>query len=323
MWGTIMRGVTDYPMWRAGLAALMAAATVLCAGPAAAQTAPGQPAPDTRGSGPYPALKEEVAALPGFVVYRPANLAAIPSGGLGVYLFGNGGCGADGATARMHLLEIASHGYVAVAPGGIHSGPGATPLPPRGQPDLGASFSPDTPIDALQTALDGLMRENAREGSPFYRRINPDEVAASGHSCGGLQALKVAADPRVKTVVMMNSGLFPDGSQTLGGLSPAKASLAQLRGSVLYVLGGPEDIAYANGMDDFARIGHIPAAVVDLPVGHGGTFNQPNGGRAARIVTDWLQWRLRGDAVAAAQFRGPDCGLCRDAGVKLQRKSLD
>lgn len=304
------------------LAALAAVAAIALPTIAPAQAAPDL-APDTRGGGRYPAIKEEVASLPGFVVYRPADLAAVAPGGLGVYLFGNGGCEADGAVARMHLLEIASHGYVAIAPGGIHSGPGATPLPPKRTPDLGAGFRPDTPIDALRTALDWVMAQNAREGSAFYRKINPDQVAASGHSCGGLQAMKIADDPRVRTLVMMNSGLFPDGSDRLGGLAPAKASLGQLKGSILYVLGGPEDIAYANGMDDFSRINHIPAVVADLPVGHQGTFKQPNGGRAAAIVVDWLQWRLRGDPAAAARFRGEACGLCADPGVKLLRKNLD
>ena len=40
--------------------------------------------------------------------------------------------------------------------------------------------------------------------------------------------------------------------------------------AVIYILGGPSDIAYPNGMDDFARIGHVPVAVANLPVGHGG-----------------------------------------------------
>jgi hypothetical protein len=51
--------------------------------------------------------------------------------------------------------------------------------------------------------------------------------------------------------------------------------------ALIYIVGGPQDIAYANGMDDFKRIAHVPVAVANLPVGHGGTFNEPNGGAAA------------------------------------------
>lgn len=299
------------------LAALLASAAIGQNG-----HSPG-PVADTAGTGPYPAIKEQVPSLPGYVVYRPRDLAQAGKRSLGIYLFGNGGCEDDGAVARLHLLEIASHGFVAIAPGGIHSGPGAVPRPPKPKPDLGAGFKPATPVDALDRALAWVLRENDRTGSAMQGLIDPGQVAASGHSCGGLQALHTARDPRVKTVVMMNSGLFPDGTSNLGGMGPPKSALEALRGSILYVLGGPGDIAYRNGMDDFERIDHIPAVVADLPVGHGGTFDQPDGGKAAAITVDWLKWRLRGDVTAMRQFRGPRCGLCEIPGGTLRRKHID
>ena len=94
--------------------------------------------PDTPGTGKYPAMKEEVPSLPDHVVYRPADLGKLGAVKLGVYIFGNGACSNDGASARLHLLEIASHGYLAIAPGRIRSGPGATVQasaePPRAPP---------------------------------------------------------------------------------------------------------------------------------------------------------------------------------------------
>src|SRR6187402_2257983 len=88
--------------------------------------------PDTPGTGRYPALKEEVASLPDHVIYRPADLGKLGSHKLGVYVFGNGACSNDGASARLHLLEIASHGYLAIAPGRVRNGPGRLPPePPR------------------------------------------------------------------------------------------------------------------------------------------------------------------------------------------------
>jgi hypothetical protein len=62
--------------------------------------------------------------------------------------------------------------------------------------------------------------------------------------------------------------------------------------------------------------------VANLPVGHGGTYFEPNGGKAARIVVDWLEWQLRGDAEAAKGFVGPDCRWCSDPEVTLERKNL-
>src|SRR5690606_9847140 len=70
--------------------------------------------PDTPGTGRYPALKEESASLPNHVLYRPSNLAGLGGTKLGVYLFGNGACVDDGASSRLHLLEVASHGYLAI-----------------------------------------------------------------------------------------------------------------------------------------------------------------------------------------------------------------
>ena len=41
----------------------------------------------------------------------PKDLAALGAEKLGVVAWGNGGCSEDGASSRLHLLEIASHGY--------------------------------------------------------------------------------------------------------------------------------------------------------------------------------------------------------------------
>ena len=68
--------------------------------------------PDTPGTGRFAAMKEEVASLPAHVVYRPKDLAALGALKLGVVAWGNGGCSDDGASSRLHLLEIASHGYL-------------------------------------------------------------------------------------------------------------------------------------------------------------------------------------------------------------------
>ena len=60
--------------------------------------------------------------------------------------------------------------------------------------------------------------------------------------------------------------------------------MRRLHTPIAYILGGPTDIAYPNGMDDFARIEHVPVFAGNLPVGHGGTFRVPNGGDWARVA---------------------------------------
>jgi hypothetical protein len=279
--------------------------------------------PDTPGSGPYPAIKEIDPGLPDQVVYRPEDLAALGAAKLGIYAFGNGACTDDGASARLHLLEIASHGYVAIAPGAIYNGPGKTERPPRPAEGNGPSALAATRATQLREAIDWVLAENAREGSPYFSRIDSNAIAVSGFSCGGVQALANAGDPRVATAVIMNSGLFNDGPRRMGGIEATKELLKDLHFPTLYILGGPTDIAYANGMDDFARIEHVPVAVANIDRGHGGTYWEPNGGAAARVVVSWLDWHLRRDEEARRMFVGADCGLCKDPLWQFQSKDLE
>jgi hypothetical protein len=122
---------------------------------------------------------------------------------------------------------------------------------------------------------------------------------------------------------MHNTGVLNDGpSTTIPGMDLTKDALENLHTPVIYIMGGPPDIAYANGMDDFQRIAHVPAVIANLPVGHGGTFQQANGGAAAAVAVSWLEWQLRGDAAAARRFVGDDCGLCLDSSWMVQRNTL-
>jgi len=272
--------------------------------------------PDTPGTGPYAAMKEEISALPRHVVYRPANVAAMGSKKLGVVAWGNGGCSDDAASTRFHLLELASHGYLVLASGRILSGPGAPPSSSQQKP------FPRTEITDLTAAIDWALAENKRQGSPYFGRIDPQAVAVAGFSCGGLQAALVAKDPRVKTLIMQNTGTYDGERATMPGLKVPKSTVKTYHTPVLYILGGPTDVAYANGMEDFKLIDHVPVAVANLPVGHGGTYSEPNGGAAAQVAVAWLEWQLRGDAKAKAQFVGDKCGLCTDAKWTLERKNF-
>jgi hypothetical protein len=295
-----------FSKWRV----MVALAGLVATAPLAAADSP------ERGTGPYPALFEERADLPGHVVYRPADLTRLGRAKLGIYVFGNGGCSADGTSSRNHLLEIASHGYLVIASGTI---PRAGAL---AAPASNGKLTAQTPTRALTDAIDWAQHENDRAASPLRGHIAVDEVAVSGWSCGGLQALSAAQDERVTTAIIMNSGFFNGNVNPIDGVVSDKALLGGLRGSILYVLGGPTDIAVANGTDDYRRIDHIPAALVNIPVGHGGTYMQPHGGVGAEVVTAWLDWRLKGDTAAAARFAGADCGFCHDPRLSIERKKF-
>ena len=304
------------------ISAALAAVLVIATGVASGQPPENRDGiPDTPGTGPFAPIKEIDAGLPDQVVYRPADLAALGDRKLGLYVFGNGGCSNDGASARLHLLNVASHGYLAIAPGGIYNGPGKTEAPPRPEDTSIQNYAPTRP-GQLRAAIDWALAENERSGSRYHGRIDPEQIAISGFSCGGVQALTIAADPRVKTVVIMNSGLFVDGETRMGAMVETKDRIKDLHTPTLYVLGGPTDIAYANGMDDYRKINHVPIAVANIDKGHGGTYWEPNGGAAAEVVIDWLHWQLRGSTDASRAFVGLSCGLCGDPAWEYESKGL-
>lgn len=276
--------------------------------------------PDTPGDGPYPALMEIDPRLPNHVVYRPADLSKVPAGKLGLFVWGNGGCANDGSSSRQHLAEIASYGYLVIAPGEWRSGPNAKTqaAPPAPRKPTDPLPPPATNPADLTAALDWALAD----GSPYAARIDRQAVAVGGFSCGGVQAISIANDPRIRTLVVQNSGLFTDPAQAMAGMKVPKEALRAIHTPVIYLQGGETDIAYANGRDDFGRIDHVPAVMVNIPTGHGGTYDKPMGGKAAGIVVDWLQWQLRGDQAAARTFLGDNCRLCTDSGATIERKNL-
>lgn len=264
---------------------------------------------DPSGTGPFPATAESRVELPGHTVYRPA---VWPSDSLPLYVWGNGGCSSNGLAHAAYLRQIASQGYVIVAlgvPGG------GAPAPADGSADA-------TQAEQMIEAIDWAETEAARDGGDFYGHIDVSRIAVGGHSCGGLQALAVSSDPRVDTTLVLNSGIYNTPGTGRSRVPIDKSQLARLHGPVLYQIGGPDDIAYPNAIDDVARIDNVPVFYGELPVGHGGTFSEPDGGEWARVSARWLDWQLRGDADASWDFAGPDCRLCTDQRWTVEQKRL-
>ena len=301
-------------------------AGVVLAGTASARETVGQrtigPA---AGSGPFPAIAEARGDAPGYTIYRPERL---PRGRLPLVLWGNGGCRDNGLSASHFLREIASHGYIVIANGkpkeeraALDRLPDANgpPLPPPGTAFVAPRATPDeTSVDQYLAGIDWAQRA----ASPLRKHIDTSRIAAMGHSCGGLQALAAGADPRVRTVVAFNSGVYNRAGTGLSGVRIGKDDLRKLHGPVAYFIGGPTDIAHANAADDVSRIGHVPVFAGNLPVGHGGTFQLANGGDWGRVATAWLDWQLKGDAGAGRWFAGRECRLCTTFGWTITRKQF-
>ena len=148
----------------------------------------------------------------------------------------------------------------------------------------------------LLEVLDWLTEQNATQGSEYYHCLDLDHVAAMGQSCGGAQVLGVAYDPRIKTCVMLNTGI---GDMEMMGAT--KESLKNLHTPMFYMIGGPGDIAYAQ--KDYERIAdNIPVVMLNSKDGHSGTYYEKYGGNYAKAVVKWLDWQLKGKVGQSALF---------------------
>jgi hypothetical protein len=262
------------------------------------------------GTGPFSAVMASDSTLATHTIFRPDDIGAF--GGenkLPIIVWGNGACANSPGGHVNFLSEVASYGFLVVAIG---------PMPKEGE-NGGGKTSASQLIDAVNWAV----ARNSDETSPYYRKIDVDKIAVSGMSCGGLQALEVATDPRVTTAVICNSGIFIEPVTGFPGKpNVAKDQLGKLHCPILYIMGGESDIAYGNGMDDFKRIDHVPAFAANLNVGHGGTYGQPHGGDFAKVATAWFQWQLKGDKAAAKMFTGEPCGVAQMPGWVVEKKKI-
>ena len=245
------------------------------------------------GTGAYKAVMKEEKGLPEHTVFVPQDLSAFSTTKpLPVLVWGNGAC-ANSPWEHMNFLnEIASQGYIVLATGFI---------PMEDEWYKGPMSRTEQQIESI----DWIIAQNADPASPYYNKIDVKNICVAGMSCGGLQTLFNCADPRIKALMICNSGLFnqQNASQAVGGMPmPPKEKLNEIHTPIIYILGGSEDIAYENGMDDFHRIKHVPAYAANFPVGHGGTYRQPHGGEFTIAALAWLNWQLKGDQDAAKMF---------------------
>lgn len=262
------------------------------------------------GTGPFKAIMVTEPSLEAHTIFRPADLSAFgKKNPLPILVWGNGACTNSPWEHKNFLSEIASHGFIVVAIGY---------MPPEdGSAYRGAMSTVEQQIEGLDWAIE----RNSDKNSPYYGKLDVGNIAAAGMSCGGLQTLSNCEDPRLKAIMICNSGLFSDPSTAVPGMPmPDKSKLEKIHTPVMYLLGGPTDIAYANGMDDFSRINHVPAVAVNYPVGHGGTYGQVHGGEFSIPAVAWLKWQLKGDQEASRMFVGENCGISQREGWTIDSK---
>lgn len=265
------------------------------------------------GTGDFKAIMKEEKTLPEHTVFVPQDLSKFDvKNPLPVLVWGNGAC-ANSPFEHMNFLnEIASNGYIVLATGNI---------PMTDEWYKGPMSRSEQQIESI----DWIIAQNSDPASPYFNKIDTKAICVAGMSCGGLQTLFNCADPRIKTLMICNSGLFnkQNAGQAVGGMPmPQKEKLKEIHTPIMYMLGGKEDIAYENGMDDFHRIAHVPACAVNFPVGHGGTYREPHGGEFTVVALAWLDWQLKNDKQAAKMFQGKDCDLLKRKDWTIEKNKL-
>ena len=262
------------------------------------------------GTGPYKAIMYTDNSLTTHTVFRPNDLSVFgKSQKLPIIAWGNGACATSPWEHINFLSEVASYGFLVIAIG---------PMPQEGEKGGGRSTSTQ-----LTDAINWAIAQNSDKNSPFYAKLDISKIAVSGMSCGGLQTLEVAPDPRVSTAVICNRGSYiQPGTGVPGMPNIKKEDLQKIHTPTLYILGGEKDIAYANGMDDFSKINHVPVFVANMDVGHGGTYGQPHGGEFAKVATAWFKWQLKGDTEAGKMFTGNPAGLSKNPLWKVDKKRI-
>jgi hypothetical protein len=266
------------------------------------------------GSGPYPAMREEPASLPTHTVYRPADLSKTSR--LPVLLWANGGCRNTSVEFTRFLGELASHGYLVIAIGRsdipflvIHGSIAAVAK------EKDANGNPLIVSDPafLIKGLDWAISENGRKDSVLYGRVDTSKIATMGQSCGGPQAFRAAKDPRITTVVALNSSFPTQAAPGMVGGADDGWTAEKLAIPAAIFTGGPADSGYTGAEQCYKSLNptlRVLKASLNT-VGHTGAYPMPDL-RWSGAVLAWLDWQLKSDKQAVGMFAGPDCALCKD-----------
>lgn len=258
-------------------------------------------------------VREAAPGLPGYTVYRPAELKAGP-GKSPVVVWSNGACATSNDSHLYFLSQVAAHGFVVIA---------------HGAPDSHASPGGMAEEDRLARAIDWAFSPPGKGGPHYFNRLDRSRIAAAGHSCGGIDALWTASnDDRVSAVISMNSGCFPNNST--GGLSGPLAvcrdDLHFLRGPALFVAGGPSDVAYTNSVENYELVSAVPAAFASHEsAGHGGFFGSAPRSvqlQAVHAMVAWLDGTLNGNQESLSFLVGPNPELGRLEGWTVRSKGF-
>lgn len=248
------------------------------------------------GTGPHDVIIE-TNSDPGIdegTIFRPADLGGDEK--YPILVWGQGACSQNGLANETAMVEIASHGYFVVADG-TPNGSGGRMMDRSDMEAMGA------PLIAY---IDWAVAENDKPCSAYYQSLDTAMISSNGFSCGGLMAQGTVTDPRIVTWGVTSSGMA----------GATQSFYDAIDTPVLFVEGGPAEVAYDGGLEGYEAISAlgVPVLWFSKDIGHGGDLFQPDGGDFTRINLAWLNWWLKGDEseTGKGMLVGADCPYCDD-----------
>jgi dienelactone hydrolase len=270
-------------------------------------------------------VRETAASLPGHNIYRPADLTAVARP-LPVIVWANGGCAVGDPTWATLFQRWAEAGnfvitihreeeYKAMAARFAEAqrawGDAAARTMPA-PPPSGAMNKPGS--QAYKTAEDQRASidwaATANETAPYAGKLDLSRVVAAGNSCGGISSLTLASsDPRVKSVfVLSGSSVGPNAKA-----EDVAPTMGNVRAPVIWVVGGPEDIARAAAELDYSlQPAKQPGVIVyRKSYEHRVVSTDPATLReVAEMGVLWFRATLYGDQKAATELTTKVCAIC-------------
>jgi hypothetical protein len=244
--------------------------------------------------GPYNVTIREDPNFPNRTIYVPQGIG-LSNASVPLLAWGNGICYKYGRMYAAFLSEIASQGYLVIAPGAPNI--------------LGKNTT------TAQWQLDSISYALNWTEAPF--KVNKNAVAIGGHSCGGMESMSNLAKDKnglIKTALILNSGA-------------KNTTLDAITASLLIIHGGEKDVAAKPSESNFKYIvKNLPKLVAFkavLETGHLGSFwSRPRGGIYAETSVKWLDWQLKGSKEAQKWFEGAGQSGAAKRGWKVESTGI-